>query len=298
LKNQNKLLFVFAITVLVFVTGCTTINPGSVGVIVNKYGNNRGVQDYTTTTGFVAYNPISTTIEEFPTSVQTVQWTATKTEGNPADESITFTTKESVSVNADISLSYQIDAAKVPYFYVKFRNDDLNSFTYGYLHNISRDAMNEIGGQYTVEQVMGDNGPFLAAVRAKIQGQVADIGVNLQQFGFIGAARPPENIVRSINAAQQAKYAAIQTQNELAQTQAEAAKTVAQAEGQAKANIAIADGQAKANTILAGSITENLLKKQALDLQAQWIDKWNGKRPEVESGTGSGFMLTLPAPSK
>jgi regulator of protease activity HflC (stomatin/prohibitin superfamily) len=280
---RNKLLLGFLAVALLFVSGCTTINPGSVGIVVNKYGKNRGVQDYTTTTGFVTYNPLSTTIEEFPTSVQTVQWTANKNEGAEVDESITFTTKESVSVNADISLSYQIDPTKVPYFYVKFRNDDLKSFTYGFLHNISRDAMNEVGGEYTVEQIMGDNQAFLKAVRDRIQSQITDIGVSIQQFGFIGAARPPQNIVESINAAQQAKYNAVRTQNELASTQAEAAKMIAQAEG-----------QAKANQIVSSSITDNLLKKQALDLQAQWINRWNGVRPQVESGVGNGgFILNL-----
>lgn len=282
---RNKLTLASLALVVLFVTGCTTINPGSVGVVVNKYGSNRGVQDYTPTTGFVAYNPISTTIEEFPISVQTVQWTASKDEGNSADESITFTTKESVSVNADVSLSYQIDAQKVPYFYVKFRNDDMSSFTYGFLHNIARDAMMEVGGQYTVEQVMGDNAAFLHSVRERIQSQVADIGVNLQQFGFIGSPRPPQQVVESINAAQQAKYNALRTQNELQSTQAEVAK-----------QIAAAHGTAESNQIIANSITDNLLKKEALDLQAQWINRWNGVRPTVESGVGTGgFILNLPA---
>lgn len=281
---RNKLLLGFLATALLFVGGCTTINPGSVGIVVNKYGSNRGVQDYTPTTGFVLYNPISTDIEEFPTSVQTVQWTANKQEGADSDESLTFTTKESVSVNADISLSYQIDGAKAPYFYVKFRNDDLKTFTYGFLHNIARDAMTEIGGKYTVEQIMGDNEAFLHSVRDRIQAQVGEIGVNLQQFGFIGSPRPPQQIVESINAAQQAKYNAVRTQNELQSTQAEVAK-----------QIAAAHGTAEANQIIANSITDNLLKKQALDLQDRWISRWDGHRPNVESGTGSGFLFTIPS---
>ena len=49
---------------IIFITGCTTIPPGSVGILVNKYGSNRGVQDYTTTTGYVTYNPFSTSVIE------------------------------------------------------------------------------------------------------------------------------------------------------------------------------------------------------------------------------------------
>lgn len=287
-------IWMFAVLAAAFTTGCTTINPGYVGVLVNKYGSNRGVQDYTTTTGYVSYNPLSTSVIEYPTNVQTYAWTASQNEGKNADESITFTTKESVSINADISLSYQLDPAKIPYFYVKFRNDDLSAFTFGYLHNVSRDSMMEVGGHYTVEQIMGDNESFLHEVRARIQAQVSDIGVNLQQFGFIGSPRPPRQVVEAINAAQQAKYTALQKQNELSQVQADAAKTIAQAEG-----------QAKANGIISQSITAQILQKMQIDLQRQqldvqdrWINRWNGQRPNVESGSGTGFLFNLPASGK
>jgi len=265
--------------------GYTTIDAGHVGIIVDNFGSKRGVQDYTLKTGFVTYNPVSESIVEYPTFVQTVVWTKDIKEGEPADESITFTTKESVSVNADISLSYQLDSAKVPSFYVKFRNDDLKTFTYGFLHNVSRDAFMEIGGHYTVEQVMGDNEKFLHEVRDRVQSQVGDFGVQVLQFGFIGSPRPPEQVINSINAAQQAKYLALQKQNELQQTEAEANKTVAAAEG-----------LAKANKILAESITDKLLEKQRLDIQDRWINRWNGTTPSVVTG-GNGMLMTMPAPN-
>lgn len=280
---MRKVFMLFAVLAVIFVTGCTTINPGSVGILVNKYGSNRGVQDYTTTTGYVTYNPLSTTVIEYPTNVQTYSWTMNPKEGANSDESITFTTKDSVSINADVSLSYQLDATKVPAFYVKFRNDDLQAFTFGFLHNVSRDSMMEVGGHYTVEQIMGDNEAFLHEVRGRIQGQVADIGVGIQQFGFIGSPRPPAQVVQAINLAQQAKYTALQKQNELSQVQADAAKA-----------IALAEGQAKANDILSRSITPVLLEQTKLNLQAQWINRWNGQRPSVESGVGNGIMLQIP----
>lgn len=276
--------------------GCTTINPGYVGIEVNKYGTNRGVQDYPLKTGFVSYNPISTSIIEYPTFVQTVQWTADVKEGAPADESITFTTKESVKINADISLSYQLDTTKVPDFYVKFRNDDLKVFTYGFLHNVTRDIMMEVGGHYSVEQIMGDNEAFLHEVRERVQSQVSSIGVSIQQFGFIGAPRPPQQIIDSINNAQQAKYNAIRTQNELASTQAEVAKSVAKATGEAQAAIAAAEGQAKANKLLGDSLTDKVIERARLDVQWQAIQKWNGQLPTSvvgASGGPAGLLLNV-----
>lgn len=287
LIRRATLLLTLVVTSLVALGGCTRISPGHVGIVVDLAGKERGVQDYTIRTGWVFYSPIGTQIFEYPTNVQTVQWTKNPNEGNPVDESITFTTKEAVSVNADVSLSYQLDGAKVPSFYVKFRSDDLNTFTYGFLHNVARDAFNEIGGQYTVEQVMGDNAGYLHAVEARVNEQVAPLGVIIQQFGFIGAPRPPENVITAINNAQQAKYLAQQKQNELAQTQAEAAKAVA-----------AATGQAESNKVLANSITPQLLEWQRIQLQWQqlavtdrWIAHWDGKLSQVSTGGNSPGMF-------
>jgi regulator of protease activity HflC (stomatin/prohibitin superfamily) len=144
--------------------------------------------------------------------------------------------------------------------------------------------MMEVGGHYTVEQIMGENEAYLHEVRTRIQSQVADIGVNIQQFGFIGSPRPPSQVVDAINAAQQAKYTALQKQNELSQVQADAAKA-----------IALAEGTAKANDILSRSITPVLLEQTRLNLQSQWISRWDGHRPTVESGVGSGMLLELPS---
>lgn len=297
MKTKRSLFLVVPMLMLAVLAtnGCASrINPGHVGIVVDLAGKDRGVQDYTIRTGWVFYAPWGTQIFEYPTYVQTAKWTKDPNEGNdrnnePPDESITFTTKEAVSVNADISLSYQLDGGKVPQFYVKFRSDDLNNFTDGYLHNVSRDAFNEVGGQYTVEQVMGNNAEFLHAVEAKVSSQVQPLGVEIQQFGFIGAPRPPVNVISAINNAQQAKYRAQQSENELAQTTAEANKRVAQAEGEAQANLKLAQ-----------SITQPLLEWRKLDIQDRWISRWNGATPSVTTGGGQtpGLLLNIPDDKK
>jgi regulator of protease activity HflC (stomatin/prohibitin superfamily) len=298
MKKFNTAVAVAVVLVGLFVGGCTTINPGHVGIVVNKFGTNRGVQDYPTRTGFITYNPISTDVVEYPTFTQTVKWTMTPTEGEPADESITFTTKESVKVNADVSLSYQLLAQDVPKFYVKFRNDDIKGFTYGYLHNVVRNSMSQIGGNYTVEQIMGGDAAFIAEVEKKIQSELdaQQVGATVSQFGFIGAPRPPQQIIDSINAAQQAKYNATRTQNELASTVAEAAKVKAQAEGQAAAEVAKAQGQAQANKLLNESLSDKVLERTRLDVEWYRISKWNGVLPQITTGQGNGMLLNIPKP--
>jgi regulator of protease activity HflC (stomatin/prohibitin superfamily) len=291
--NKFAVLASLALAVMFAASGCgyTRIDAGHAGIVVDNFGTKRGVQDYTVATGAVFYNPWSTQVFEYPTFVQTYAFTAAKNEGNPEDESITFTDKNAVRINADISLSYQLLPDKIPSFYVKFRNDDIKDFTFGYLHNVTRTAFDTVGGKYAVESIMGDNGQFLSDVKNSIQKEVEPFGVQIQQLGFIGYPRPPQQITDSINQAQQAKYLAQQKQNELLQSQADAAKAVAAAKGQAEANQALTAG-----------ITDKLLEWQKLQLQSQqlavtdrWINRWNGVMPTVTAGSENpGLLLNLP----
>src|SRR5512140_2528027 len=191
LKGVGTLVAVF----LLMAVGCncvTRIGAGYVGIKVSMAGSSRGVEDVPATTGWVFYNPLITKVYSYPTFVQTAKWTKDPHEGRPINEEITFTNRDSMLIAADISLSYSLRPDRVPHFYVKFRNDNLEDFTHGFLRNVARDQCNETAGKYSVEQIMGDNGPFLAEVRDKLQKQVDPIGVVIEQFGFIGAPRPPD----------------------------------------------------------------------------------------------------------
>ena len=120
-------------------------------------------------TGMVWYNPITTTIKEYPTFVQTAVWTRDAHEGSANNEEISFNSKEGLVIFGDISLSYQLDMQKAPEFYVKFRSDDLNHFTHGFLRNIARDAFNEIASKYMVDELYGvKKEDFLREVRDRI----------------------------------------------------------------------------------------------------------------------------------
>lgn len=276
--------------------GCTVVSPGYVGIKVNMVGSDRGVQDIPVVTGWVFNNPLTQQVYEYPTFVQTAQWTKDPNEGSPINEEVSFNSKEGLIITADISLSYQIEASKVPNFYVKFRNDDLRLFTHGFLRNIARDSFNEVAGTYVVEEIYGPKKEeFVTKVRERINHQVADIGVILQQFGFIGAPRPPQNVIDAINSKIAATQNAMRAENELRQTQAEAQKFVAKAEGEARATIARAEGEAKANLALAQSITRPLLEWRQLQITEQAVARWDGRRPTVE-GSGGGLLLQIPLP--
>jgi regulator of protease activity HflC (stomatin/prohibitin superfamily) len=292
MTSKYGLLAIPLIFVLFFVGCATRIGPGRVGIKVDLAGSQRGVEDLPIRTGWVFYNFLSSTIVEYPTSVQTAKWTKDPNEGSVNNEEMSFNTKDGLTVYGDLSVSYHLDANKVPAFYVKFRNDDIAQFTHGFLRNVARDAINRTGSQYTVQEVMGEKKSELEQnSRQDLQKQVADIGVVIDQFGFIGSPRPPQSVIDAINAKVQAQQIAVQKQNELVQSQADAAKLVAAAEGQAKAQIAVANGEAESNRVRAASISQNIIEWQKLTVTDRWIEKWNGQVPQVQTGANQPGML-------
>jgi regulator of protease activity HflC (stomatin/prohibitin superfamily) len=276
----------------------TRIEAGYVGVEVNLAGTQRGAADIPIRTGWVFYSPLRTQIIEFPTFVQTVKWTRDTSEGRALNEEMSFNSKEGMQIYSDVSLSYAIDSVKVPEFYVKYRVNELDRFTHGILRDIVRNSLNEIASTYTVEDIYGvKKTEFLQKVQDMIQTKVAPVGVGVQQFGFIGAPRVPDVIATSITAKARAIQDAERARNELAMTQAEAAKKIAEAEGDAQSQINRAKGEAESNRIRQSSLTPQLLELRRLEIQRAMIDKWNGQLPTVQSGQGAGgLILQMPRP--
>lgn len=282
--------FFFVIIALVVLRGTvldwTIIPPGYTGIKVNRLVN-RGITREDVVTGFVFFNPIQSVVITYPTFVQRVVWTHDVKEGNPVNEELTFNTKDSVPVNIDVAVSYMLDATKVPEFYTKFRADRIESFTHGYLRDTARNAVVMIGSEYSFDDINGaKKEEFLNRLAKELDGHVNPIGVGIQQFGLVGALRPPPALLEAVNAKTRAIQDSIKVENELRSAQAEAKKKVA-----------LAEGEAAANRALASSIDDRLLAWERLKLQKDWIVKWNGQTPSVTTGDGGGMLLNVPAPA-
>jgi len=289
----SKLARLLGLVGLLGLGACTTVEPGYVGVVVNQWGTDKGVSKESLVTGYQTYNPWTTDILTYPTFVQNAVWTSSPLEGKPIDESISFTIKNGMQINVNISLAYKLERDKVPEFYTQFRSDDVNHFTHGFLRNVARDCFNEAGGRFELEQVMGDNGPFVREVKEDLQSRVSKYGVVIEQFGIIGAPVPPPAVLEGINAKVQAQQLALQKQNEIVSSQADAAKLVAKADGEAKARLLEATAKAKANELLAASLSDRVIAWRQMELQEAAIAKWQGGVPQV-SGTGTVPFISIP----
>ncbi|QLG87166.1 prohibitin family protein [Chitinibacter bivalviorum] len=234
---------------------------------------------------------IGTSVVEFPTFTQTYTWTQSKTEGSPADESMNFQVASGVVINADISISYSIDSSKAPVLYQKYKRG-YEEITSQIIRNAIRNALNNYGTAYDAEGLLAGGKIRLAEqVRAKINHEMNQYGIVVEQFGFVNELRLPANIQGAINAKIQATQEALQSEALLRKNQADAANAVAVAKGKADAKIAEAQGDARALEVVGEAIKKYGAEAAQVKNQTLWIEKWNGQLPTTSLGTNTTAMI-------
>jgi regulator of protease activity HflC (stomatin/prohibitin superfamily) len=280
MKFKNLFAALALIFVATFSMNCTRVPPAHVGIEVSMAGSNRGVQDIPVRTGWVFYNPLGTNIIEYPTFVQTAVWTRNREEGKSNNEEISFNSKDGLIFYADVNLSYNLSADKVPTFYLKFLSKDIETFTHGIMRQVARDEFNNEAAKYTAEEIYGvKKEAFVAAVRDRVNTHFKNYGITIESLGFIGAPRAPQSFVDAINGKLSAIQKAQQAENELQEATA-----------QAKKQVATAEGEAKSNQIKAASLSAAILESKRLDIQLQLAYRWNGVSPTTLMG-GNGSPL-------
>lgn len=262
---------------MLLMAGCSKVEPGYVGIKVNQYGSQKGVQDFPIQTGRVWYNPFTEDIYKFPTFVQNVVWDKDVTKQDPSDNSITFNSIEGAVINADLALAYSFIADKVPHIFIEFRQEP-EIITHGWMKNEINNSFNRIASKMKATDIFGEKKQqLLDEVKADLDVKLLTKGMKIELVSFHGALRVEASVQNSINAVLSASQRAIEAENKIKQSQAEAQQAKAKAEGEAFAITAKAQAQADANNLVSKSITPELINWMA-------IEKWDGKLPQVTSG--------------
>jgi len=264
---------------ILFNVGCNTVvQPGHVGILVKQTGSDRGVQDYPIQTGRIFYNPFNENVLEYPVSVQRAIWTRSENEGHQVNEEISFQSNEGLTFTGDVNISYELVRDMVPHFYVRFRNDDIEGFTHGFLRDAVRNSF-KVSTEYRAEEINGQKqGELIDRVKEGTNAIVKPLGVNIIQLGFAAPPRPPDQVKTAIEAKIAATQNAERTENERRQAVAEGAKRVA-----------LAQAEAQANEALSRSITPTLVQWEQLQVLK---GKWDGRMPMVQ-GNGGNMLLNL-----
>jgi regulator of protease activity HflC (stomatin/prohibitin superfamily) len=256
------------IALSVTLTSCSKVPAGHRGVIVSLYGSEKGVADQSIGVGrlWVGWNQ---ELYIFPTFLQNVAW--------KDDKAITMQTIEGLSIRTDAGITYLIQPENVTKVFQKYRLG-IEEITDTFLHNMVRDAMNEVSSTMTVEQIYGASKEiFIQKVNTIVKAEANTNGIEVEKIYLVGSFELPPTVINSINSKIQASQNAMKVENEVATARAEAQKTIVNAEARGRQILINAESQAKANKILADSLTPEFVEYQK-------ILRWDGKLPTM---TGS-----------
>jgi regulator of protease activity HflC (stomatin/prohibitin superfamily) len=253
------------ILLVVLFNSCERVDAGHVGVKVNLYGDNKGVDDVVAVTGMVFYNPITTKIYEFPTFIQHKEYRKTADE----DNSFIVNSKDGSEFSVSPIMNYSVQRDKVPAIFAKYRRP-LSDIEEGFLKTAVYDAFRLATNKYTADELISNRAIFEVEVRRLLDNALLKEGFTINQF--TSNLIYPETFKKSIEAKNNAVQAALRAENEVKTAEAQAKIKVATAEGNAQAMLTSAKAEAEANSLKQKTITPMLL-------QLEYINKWDGKLP-------------------
>lgn len=248
------------------------IEPGHVGIVIHRGGG--GVDDTPLGPGMHMRNPLFTSIEEYPTFMQTIVLAKGSEDG--VNDEINVNSVEGQPVSVDVSMSFQIDPAKVPFLYKEFRTD-IRTIQHGYVKQAIRQSLQESMGTEEIAAMMGPKKAEVVKIaQDKLQKRLEPYGMQVMQF-TINELRAPTAVMEAISLKNVMQQQALTAQNELQKNTFQAQGDSIKAAGSAKAILVQAEAQAKANDLLSRSITANLVSYEM-------AKRWDGKMPTVTGG--------------
>ncbi len=276
--------FVIMVLLIVFIaigiSSCVKIPAGYQGVKVKLYGDNKGIQNEVVGPGRY-FEGIGIEYFKYPVFTNMYPFTQSAVEGSITDEAFYFQTKEGIKCNADIGVQCKADPGKVNVLFNRYREPMVNIIK-TYLRAEIRDAFNRYASSMSVDSLYS-NGKIslINHVLDTVTTKFSDSGLIIENITFLSDIRFPEAIQQGIIDKMAASQRAMQRENELREARAMAEKTVIQAKA-----------QADANRIKMTSITPQLIEWERLQMQKNFIDKWNGSSvPQYLAGNNQFNLL-------
>ncbi|MCM1035502.1 MAG: prohibitin family protein [Paludibacter sp.] len=263
---RKSVFALFGIIALVIIVAacCTVVDTSEVGIKFKKFSlTEQGKLDAVPVTGWVFYNPVSTSVYTYPVYVQRVDYAPFQ-----------VTTKDAAVFSMDPLLAFRMNRDKAVDVFAKYRKP-LEDIEQGYMRTVIYDAYRIVANRYTSDELMASRAQFEAEVRLMLETSLNDEGFEVEEF--TSQITPPVSLSQAIEAKNQAIQEALKAENLVKQAEANAKIAIAKAEGEAKALRIKADGEAYYNRTVAASLNALLVQQDA-------IQKWDGKLPEYMGG--------------
>lgn len=245
MKKRNIL--IMAVAALFYMSCSERIDAGSEGILVNMYGDDKGVDGVSLCTGRVWYNPFTEEVYEYPTYVQTIDY-----------KPFTINAKDGSEFTVDPTISLKLIDGKSPVVFKKYRKE-LKEVIEGTLYNHVKDAFRIQLNCYTTDEIVSNRALVEKSIEQYLSRTLAKENFRLEQL--TSGLKYPDVIVQSVNAKNRAVQEAMKVENELKVAEAEAKKKIVEAEA-----------EYKANELRSKSLTPAVLQKM-------WVEKWDGRLP-------------------
>lgn len=264
MSNGTKIAIVLGvilvIALIIFFASTTIVPTGHIGV-VTLYSK---VQDQYLDAGFHFIKPFVEEVHDV--DIRTQKYSNT-VEGSAKDLQI---------VNLTMSINYQIKPEKVSELYAKVGAN----YTDTILNPALQSSLKASIAKFTAEEMI--------TKRAEVAKTITDeLNAALDQY-FIISAVNLENIgfTDEYNKAIEAK-----TTNEQKAQAEKAQLEIVKAQNEQK--ISQAEAEAKVRELQSKSVTEKSLEQLRLEIQREWVNKWNGQLPSTMLDGDSGMLFNV-----
>lgn len=261
--------------ILTTMTACSPVPAGFVGVKVDLYGSDKGVQNEVVGTGkyWLGWNE---ELYLFPTFNQLHNY----------ETPFRFQTSDSMEVKAQVGIEYYVEPTKVSKVFQTYRKGVEEITDINLRQKISDSLIKHSGTMDINKLASGGKTQLLEEVTKDLKKELDPSGIVVVKLSWVTDLDYPEQVRASINAKISATQKALLRENEVQQSKAEAQKKVEEAKGDAESLRLRAIAEAESI-----KIKSEALRQSPEVLQLEAINKWNGVLPTyMTAGTQTPFV--------
>ena len=221
MNSYKSYLFAIVSILALFISSCTVIRPGEVGV-KQRLGT---LSDNIVTQGSVVYNPFTSKVVK--TSIQT----------NNLELSLSLPSKEGLSINSQISILYRLNPTKVPSV---IRTLGLNYEPI--ISNVFRSASADVCSKFFAKDMhSGRRSDIEIAIKERMDETLSGQGIIIESV-LMKSIQLPIGLSNSIERKLQAEQDAMRMEFVLQEQKLEVERVIIEAKGTRDAQKIISDG--------------------------------------------------------
>ncbi|WP_275362119.1 SPFH domain-containing protein [Xenorhabdus bovienii] len=268
--RKGMIVTVLAMAAVVGLSGCerAKVPAGNVGIKVDLYGGDKGVQNEKLGTGkyWLSWNE---EVYLFPLFKQLHQY----------EQPFVFQTSDSSTVETRVGIEYRVMEDKVIDVFKTYRSG-VQEITDNNIRQLIADSLINHGSYTTIDSLSaGGKATLLNNVTEDLKKQLSPVGIEIQKVSWLGKMDYPPEVVDAINKKNKAVQETQMRQNEVEKSKAEADKIIAEAYGLAESTKLKALAEAEAITLRGDALRKN---PEVIQLEA--VNKWNGVMPQYLGG--------------